>query len=95
MVYLITYLPNSVKGGIRSKCKEGKSRGIKRNVISREQRIGNWGMFIVLEDDVVTQMSLSSCWHTEIYGCFLELLKESGTYSLTRLHGRRRRGSHC
>lgn len=63
---MITYLPNSVKGGIRSKCKEGKSRGIRRNVISREQRIGNWSRFIVLEDNVVTHVIVLLLAHSDI-----------------------------
>ena len=44
---------------------------------------------------VVTQMFLSSYWHTgkifvKTFGCFLELQKESFTYQFTRLHCRRR-----
>ena len=45
------YLPNSIKGGTRRKRKGGKSKGIRRNVESQEQRIGDWGRFIVLEDN--------------------------------------------
>ena len=36
------YLPNSIKGVTRAKRKRGKSKGIRRDVESREQRIGNW-----------------------------------------------------
>ena len=45
------YLPNSIKGVTRAKRKKGKSKGIRRNVKSREQRIGNWDRFIVVEEN--------------------------------------------
>ena len=45
------YLPNSIKGGTRRKRKGGKRKGIRRNVESQEQRIGDWSRFIVLEDN--------------------------------------------
>ena len=45
------YLPNSIKAGTRRKRKGGKSKFIRRNVESQEQRIGDWGRFIVLEDN--------------------------------------------
>ena len=35
------YLPNSIKGVTRAKRKTGKSKGIRRGVKSKEQRIGN------------------------------------------------------
>ena len=36
------YLPNSIKGVTRAKQKTRKSKGIRRDVESREQQIGNW-----------------------------------------------------
>ena len=42
------YLPNSIKGVTRAKRKRGKSKGIRRDVESREQRIGNWDRCIVV-----------------------------------------------
>ena len=45
------YLPNSIKAGTRRKRKGGKSKFIRSNVESQEQRIGDWGRFIVLEDN--------------------------------------------
>ena len=45
------YVKNSIKGGTRDKRKEKKSRGIRRNVDNRDQRIGNWERFIILEDN--------------------------------------------
>ena len=45
------YLPNSIKGVTRAKRKTGKSKGIRRDVASREQRIGNWDRFIVVKEN--------------------------------------------
>lgn len=57
------YLPNSIKGGTRAKRKGGESRGIRRNVESRDQRIGNWERFTVKEDN---KPSLAHFLSTEI-----------------------------
>lgn len=40
------YLPNSIKAGTRKKRKGGKGEGIRRNVESQEQRIGDWGRLL-------------------------------------------------
>ena len=45
------YLENSIKGGTRAKRKSGKDKGIKRNVDSRQQKIGNWDRFIILGEN--------------------------------------------
>ena len=45
------YLPNSIKVVTRAKRKRGKSEGIRRDVESREQRIGNWDRFIVVKEN--------------------------------------------
>ena len=57
------YVKNSIKGGTRDKRKEKKSRGIRRNVDNRDQRIGNWERFIILEDN---KASLAHFLSTEI-----------------------------
>lgn len=54
---------NSIKGGTRDKHKEIKSTGIRRNVDNRDQRIGNWERFIILEDN---KASLAHFLSTEI-----------------------------
>ena len=41
------YVKNSIKGGTRDKRKEKKSTGIRCNVDSRDQRIGNWERCII------------------------------------------------
>ena len=80
------YLKNSIKEGTRSKRKGGKSRGIRRNVESREQRIGDWNRFIVLEDNkaslahfLSTEMSQSYNAHPHrelvVSGGFNDILK--------------------
>ena len=46
-----SYVKNSMKGGTRDKRKEKKSTGIKCNVDSRDQRIGNWERCIIIEDN--------------------------------------------
>ena len=56
-------LKNSIKGGTRDKRKEKKSTGIRRNVDNRDQRIGNWERFIILEDN---KASLAHFLSTEI-----------------------------
>ena len=50
-VVLDLYLPNSVKEGTRSKRKGWMSRGIKRNVESRQHKVGNWDKAIFLENN--------------------------------------------
>ena len=57
------YLPHSIKGETRAKCKGGESRGIRRNVESRDQRIGYKERFIVVEDN---KASLTHFLSTEI-----------------------------
>ena len=57
------YVKNSIKGGTRDKRKEKKSTGIRCNVDSRDQRIGNWERFIILEDN---KASLAHFLSTEI-----------------------------
>ena len=81
-------LPNSIKGGTRTKPKGGKSKGIRRNVESWEQRIGDWGRFIALaiEDNkaslahfLSTEMSQSYIPHPRrelvVSGGFNDMLK--------------------
>ena len=80
------YLPNSIKGGTRRKRKGGKSKGIRRTVESREQRIGDWGRFIVLEENkaslahfLSTEMPQSHighpCRELVVSGGFSDILK--------------------
>lgn len=57
------YVKNSIKGGTRDKPKEKKSTGIRRNADNRDQRIGNWERFIILEDN---KASLAHFLSTEI-----------------------------
>ena len=45
------YNPNSIKEVTRAKRKKGKNKGIRKDVESREQRIGNWDRFIVVEEN--------------------------------------------
>lgn len=40
-----------IKGGTRTNRKHGKDKGIKRNVVSREQKIGKWDRFIILDEN--------------------------------------------
>ena len=54
------YLPHSIKGVTRAKRKTGKSKGIRRDVASREQRIGNWDRFIVVEETASLNHFLST-----------------------------------
>ena len=53
----------SIKGGTRTKRKRGQNKGIRKNVDSREQRIGNWKRFIAIEDN---KASLAHFLSTEI-----------------------------
>ena len=57
------YVKNSIKGGTRDKSKEKKGTRIRRNVDNRDQRIGNWERFIILEDN---KASLAHFLSTEI-----------------------------
>ena len=57
------YVKNSIKGGTRDKRKEKKSTGIRCNVDSRDQRIGNWERCIIIEDK---KASLAHFLSTEI-----------------------------
>lgn len=56
------YLENSIKGGTRAKCKSGKEEGIKRNVEFREQNIGNWDRFIIMDENFLCT-ELSQTYH--------------------------------
>jgi len=85
-VVFYCYVPNSIKGGTRSKRKGGKSKGIRRSVESRCQRIGDWDRFIVLEDNkaslahfLSTDRSQSHNAHPRrelvVSGGFIDILK--------------------
>ena len=85
-VVFYRYVPNSIKGGTRSKRKGGKSKGIRRSVESRCQRIGDWDRFIVLEDNkaslahfLSTDMSQGHNAHPRrelvVSGGFIDILK--------------------
>ena len=69
-VVLDRYLQNSIKGVTRAKRKRGKSKGIRRDVESREPWIGNWDSFIVVEENKASQIAhflsaeMSQCWGT-------------------------------
>ncbi|KAK2554918.1 hypothetical protein P5673_023601 [Acropora cervicornis] len=62
------YLPNSIKGVTRAKRKTGKSKGIRRDVASREQRIGNWDRFIVVEENKANLAHFLSTEISQRYG---------------------------
>ena len=62
------YLPNSIKGVTRAKQKRGKSKGIRRDVESRERRIGNWGRFIVVEENKASLAHFLSTEMSQRYG---------------------------
>ena len=62
------YLPNSIKGVTRAKQKTGKSKGIRRDVASREQRIGNWDRFIVIEESKASLAHFLSTEMSQRYG---------------------------
>ena len=57
------YTPNSIKGSTRMKRKGGKKKGIRKEVESRDQRIGNWDKFITTEEN---KRSLTNFVSTEI-----------------------------
>ena len=62
------YLPNSIKGVTRAKRKTGKSTGIRRDVESREQRIGNWDRFTVVEENKASLAHFLSTEMSQRYG---------------------------
>ena len=62
------YLPNSIKGVTRAKQKRGKSKGIRRDVESRERRIGNWDRFIVVEENKASLAHFLSIEMSQRYG---------------------------
>ena len=62
------YLTNSIKGVTRAKRKRGKSKGIRRDVESREQRIGNWDRFIVVEENKASLAHFLSTEMSQRYG---------------------------
>ena len=62
------YLPNSIKRVTRTKRKRGKSKGIRRDVESREQRIGNWDRFIVVEENKASLAHFLSTEMSQRYG---------------------------
>ena len=53
------YLENSIKGGTRTK-RKGKNKGIRRDVESSEQKIGNWDRFIVIGDNKASLVNFLS-----------------------------------
>ena len=57
------YTPNSIKGSTRMKRKGGKKKGIRKEVESRDQRIGNWDKFITTKEN---KGSLTNFVSTEI-----------------------------
>ena len=57
------YLDNSIKGGTRTKRKGGKQKGIRKNVESKEQKIGKWERFIAADKN---KASLTNILSTEI-----------------------------
>ena len=57
------YLDNSIKGGTRTKRKGGKQKGIRKNVESKEQKIGKWERFIAVDKN---KASLTNFLSTEI-----------------------------
>ena len=74
------YLPNSIKGVTRAKRKRGKSKGIRRDVESREQRIGNWDRFIVVYENKAILAHFLSTEMSQRYGVHpgLELVVSGG-----------------
>lgn len=62
------YVQNSIKGGTRAKRKGGKSKGIRRDVESREQRIGSWERFIVIEENKASLAHFLSTEMSQRYG---------------------------
>ena len=62
------YLPNSVKGVTRAKQKRGKSKVFRRDVESREQRIGNWDRFTVVEENKASLAHFLSTKMSQRYG---------------------------
>ncbi|KAK2553495.1 hypothetical protein P5673_025258 [Acropora cervicornis] len=55
-------------GVTRAKRKTGKSKGIRRDVASREQRIGNWDRFIVVEENKANLAHFLSTEKSQRYG---------------------------
>jgi hypothetical protein len=45
------YIPNSIKASTRAKRKGGKRKGIRRDVINADQKIGNWDRFVIIEEN--------------------------------------------
>ena len=64
------YLPNSVKGVTRAKRKRGKSKVFRRDVESREQRIGNWDRFTVVEENKANLAHFLSTEMSQRYGTY-------------------------
>ena len=62
------YLPNSIKGVTRAKQKTGKSKGIRRDVESKEQRIGNRDRFIVVQENTASLAHFLSTEMSQRYG---------------------------
>ena len=52
----------------RAKRKRGKSKVIKRDVENREQRIGNWNRFIVVEENKASHAHFLSTEMSQRYG---------------------------
>lgn len=77
------YLPNLAKEEKRSQRRGGKSRSVSRNVESREQRIGDWSRFIVLEDNKTSLAHFLSTEMSQSYNAYpprRELTMSSATY---------------
>ena len=56
------------QGSYRAKRKKGKSKGIRRDVESREQRIGNWDRFTVVEENKASLAHFLSTEMSQRYG---------------------------
>ena len=62
------YLTNSIKRVTRAKRKRGKSKVIRRDAESREQRIGNWDRFIVVQENKASLAHFLSTEMSHRYG---------------------------
>lgn len=54
------YPEHSIKQTTRDKRKDSKARGVRRNVESRDQKIGSWEKFIVLEENKASLVNFLS-----------------------------------
>ena len=67
-VVLDRYLPNFIKGVTKAMWKRRKSKGIRRDVESKKQRIGNWDRFIVVEENKASLAHFLSTEMSQRYG---------------------------